>query len=179
MKIKVPNIISLWVEKYYPLLFTIVICVLLYVFRSMPVINYLYISVYDDTFLTAILTALSIIFGFLLTALTTLYQSPSRAVKEIKQVGRFDELISYNKKAVKWVFFSVVFTAVFLLSFKLDSKLFRWSLALYNSIFYIFELPFFRYILCTSLDFIPNNAKNFSIKFRINFCNSPFPLCIE
>lgn len=93
MKIKVPNIISLWVEKYYPLLFTIVICVLLYVFRSMPVINYLYISVYDDTFLTAILTALSIIFGFLLTALTTLYQSPSRAVKEIKQVGRFDELI--------------------------------------------------------------------------------------
>ena len=122
MKIKVPNIISLWVEKYYPLLFTIVICVLLYVFRSMPVINYLYISVYDDTFLTAILTALSIIFGFLLTALTTLYQSPSRAVKEIKQVGRFDELISYNKKAVKWVFFSVVFTAVFLLSFKLDSK---------------------------------------------------------
>lgn len=80
MKIKVPNIISLWVEKYYPLLFTIVICVLLYVFRSMPVINYLYISVYDDTFLTAILTALSIIFGFLLTALTTLYQSPSRAV---------------------------------------------------------------------------------------------------
>ena len=54
MKIKVPNIISLWVEKYYPLLFTIVICVLLYVFRSMPVINYLYISVYDDTFLTAI-----------------------------------------------------------------------------------------------------------------------------
>lgn len=105
MKIKVPNIISLWVEKYYPLLFTIVICVLLYVFRSMPVINYLYISVYDDTFLTAILTALSIIFGFLLTALTTLYQSPSRAVKEIKQVGRFDELISYNKKAVKWVFF--------------------------------------------------------------------------
>lgn len=123
MKIKVPNIISLWVEKYYPLLFTIVICVLLYVFRSMPVINYLYISVYDDTFLTAILTALSIIFGFLLTALTTLYQSPSRAVKEIKQVGRFDELISYNKKAVKWVFFSVVFTAVFLLSFKLDSKI--------------------------------------------------------
>ena len=99
MKIKVPNIISLWVEKYYPLLFTIVICVLLYVFRSMPVINYLYISVYDDTFLTAILTALSIIFGFLLTALTTLYQSPSRAVKEIKQVGRFDELISYNLKS--------------------------------------------------------------------------------
>jgi hypothetical protein len=31
--------------------------------------------------------------------------------------------LRYNKKAVKWVFFSVVFTAVFLLSFKLDSKI--------------------------------------------------------
>lgn len=122
-----PNVILLWLERYYPFLSTMVICVLLYVFRSTSAISNLYMSVYNDTFLTAILTALSIIFGFLLTALTTIYQSTSQSIKEVKQAGRFDELISYNKKAVKWVFFSVVLTAIFLLSFQLESKIPRYD----------------------------------------------------
>lgn len=112
--------LNLFFERSYPLLFTLLISLLLYTCRDSNVIKLVYDSLFDATFLTAILTALSIVFGFLLTSFGTIYGSESAAVKAIKKFKRFPELVSYNKVAVHWVFFSVILTSLFLLSYKLD-----------------------------------------------------------
>lgn len=111
---------KLVIERYYPLLSTIVLCFILLWKRELSVLRTLYASLFDSTFLTAVLTSLSIIFGFLLTSFSTIYTSKSDAVMAMRREKRFSELVSYNKQAVLWTFCSVILTSIFLLSFQLE-----------------------------------------------------------
>lgn len=115
--------VKLYFERWYPFLGTSILCSILVCFRNKTIIVSISDALYDSAFLTAILTALSIIFGFLLTSLATIYNSDSKPVQALKDAGRFKELISYNKTAVKWIFFSVIFTSIFLLSFKIENSI--------------------------------------------------------
>lgn len=94
---------SYYIEKYYPLIGAILLCLALYLFRTNKCIQYLYIGLYNDTFLTTILAAVSIIFGFLLTAFSMICQSNSKPVQALHKLQRFNELINYNKVSVKWM----------------------------------------------------------------------------
>lgn len=108
--------VSYYIEKYYPLISAILLCLALYLFRTNKCIQYLYIGLYNDTFLTTILAAVSIIFGFLLTAFSMICQSNSKPVQALHKLQRFNELINYNKVSVKWMFYNIILTAIFLLS---------------------------------------------------------------
>lgn len=115
--------VALYIEKFYPFVFTLIICGTLYFCRNYSTVKLLYSSIFDATFLTTILTALSIIFGFLLTAFGTIYSSDSASVTAVKEVHRFKEIVFYNKIAVIWMFISVVLTSIFLMSYNLETKI--------------------------------------------------------
>lgn len=134
--------IKLYFERWYPFLGTSILCLILFYFRNKSIVISMSDALYDSTFLTAILTALSIIFGFLLTSLATIYNSESKPVQALKDAGRFKELIAYNKTAVKWIFFSVILTSIFLLSFKIENTIpyyeYFGSLWVYTTIYAMF-----------------------------------------
>ena len=113
----------LYFEQYYPFIFTLTICTSLYVFRSYKIVSLLYSSIFDSTFLSAILTSLSIVFGFLLALFGIIYTSNSAAIIALKTTNRFTELIFYNKISVLWTFIAVVLTSIFLLSFNIESQI--------------------------------------------------------
>lgn len=102
-------------EKYHPIFIATLTSIVFYWQKDTLLIKKLYAAICDCDFLTAILTVSSIIFGFLLTAFTLIYQSDSFVIKELKKINRFTELISYNKVAVKWAFYQVVLTSLLLL----------------------------------------------------------------
>lgn len=134
--------LGLFWERLYPFLCTLVICVILYVCQDYKLVRLIYNSLFDATFLTAILTALSIVFGFLLTSFSTIYNSESVPVKTIKQSKRFPELVAYNKVAVRWIFYSVILSSIFLLSYKLDATIFYYdyfvAVWVYSTIYSVF-----------------------------------------
>ena len=107
-----------FIEKIYPMFLSVVICSLLYYYRDNTIVQNIYAGVFNDEFLTAILTAASIVFGFLLTAITIIYQSENQIIIELKRAGRFQELINFNKTAVKWTFYLVVTTSIFLMTYE-------------------------------------------------------------
>lgn len=108
--------IKLFYERYYPFIITAIVVLLLFFFNDTEIVEKLYHAAHDTTFLTAIITAESIFFGFLLTTLSSLLQSKSKAIQLIIEHGRFPELVKYNKSAVCFSFLSVVFTSLFLLT---------------------------------------------------------------
>lgn len=118
---------SYYIEKYYPSIGAAGICGALYLLRENRCIQFLYTGLYDDTFLTAILAAISIIFGFLLTAFSILCQSNSRPVNELHLLDRFSELVIYNKKAVKCMFYNIILTSIFLLTHDKESDFVRYD----------------------------------------------------
>lgn len=107
-----------YIERFYPAFLSVMTCCLLYKYQNNPVIQIIYAGIFNDSFLTAILTVASIVFGFLLTAITIIYQSDNPVITEIKRAGRFKELINFNKTAVKWTFFLVIATSVFLMTYE-------------------------------------------------------------
>lgn len=146
--------ISLLVEKRYPFFCTLAICVILYCLRDTLIVKSLYKFLFDATFLTAILTALSIVFGFLLTSFATIYNSESNPVKAIKEANRFDEVVKYNRQAVRWIFCSVILTSLFLLSYKLDASVLYydyfvaiWTYSTIYSVFLSFRFLDIFYVL--------------------------------
>ena len=50
-------------EKLYPLLFSSMICLLLYFFKDNEIIDKCYYKCFDKTFISALVTAESIVFG--------------------------------------------------------------------------------------------------------------------
>ena len=72
------------------------------------------------TFISALVTAESIVFGFLLTTMVTLMQLNNSAIKNLIDTNRFPELIQYNKTAVIYSFLSVILTCVFLLTLEIQ-----------------------------------------------------------
>lgn len=115
--------VSLYIERFYPFVCTLIICSALYFCRNYNMIRLLYSSIFDSTFLTTILTALSIVFGFLLTAFSTMYSSNSTSITLIKKARRFEEIIFYNKITVIWMFVSVVLTSLFLMTYNLEAQI--------------------------------------------------------
>lgn len=111
------NKVLRYLEKVYPMLFSVGICMLLYINRNNSIIKDFYAAIFDKDFLTAVLTVASIVFGFLLTAITIIYQSESPVIVELKRAGRFHELIDYNKTAVKCTFYLVLSTSILLMTF--------------------------------------------------------------
>lgn len=139
---------KLYIERYYPFGLTLSICILLYAFRNCEVISLLYKSVFDSTFLSAILTSLSIVFGFLLTLFGIIYTSNSATIVALKTSNRFDELINYNKTSVLWTFISVVLTSIFLMSFSIENQI------LYYDYFVAFWVYSTIFSLITSFRFL-------------------------
>lgn len=117
---KIPSMARIfkYIERFYPAFLSVMTCCLLYKYQNNPVIQIIYAGIFNDSFLTAILTVASIVFGFLLTAITIIYQSDNPVITEIKRAGRFKELINFNKTAVKWTFFLVIATSVFLMTYE-------------------------------------------------------------
>lgn len=107
-------------EKLYPLLFSSMICLLLYFFKDNEIIDKCYYKCFDKTFISALVTAKSIVFGFLLTTMVTLMQLNNSAIKNLIDTNRFPELIQYNKTAVIYSFLSVILTCVFLLTLEIQ-----------------------------------------------------------
>lgn len=83
-------------EKLYPLLFSSMICLLLYFFKDNEIIDKCYYKCFDKTFISALVTAESIVFGFLLTTMVTLMQLNNSAIKNLIDTNRFPELIQYR-----------------------------------------------------------------------------------
>lgn len=119
--------ISYYIEKYYPSIGAASICIVLYLLRENNFIRFLYIGLYDDTFLTAILAAISIIFGFLLTAFSIICQSNSTPINELHSSNRFSELVTYNKQAVKGMFYNIILTSIFLLTHDKENDFVRYD----------------------------------------------------
>jgi hypothetical protein len=68
-----------------------------------------------------------ILFGFLLTVLTLLIQTNSAVIKQLKNGGRFKDLISYNKEAV--------FCSVLLFSYSFLLLIYAEYIVVYTSFF--------------------------------------------
>lgn len=114
---------KLIIERFWPFVTSLLICIVLFIFKDNYYIKMLYQSIYNDVFLTAILTSLSIIFGFILTSFTLIYSSNSNAILALKESDRFQELIDYNKIAVYWLLIATILTSLLLLSFHLKNTI--------------------------------------------------------
>ena len=119
---------KLFWERYYPYILAIIFVVIAVVISNLEFIkcikatdgNYLVDKItnkmFADTVLGNILTIGGILFGFLLTVLAIVLQMDSPNIKELKKVGRFHELVSYNKQAVLAILIMMIFTVVLLIS---------------------------------------------------------------
>lgn len=112
---------SLMKERYYPYVYTSLICLFLYYHQSNDIVMEIYQSICSDVFLTAMLSVFSIIFGFLLSTIALLLQSKSKPIEEMQKAGRLPELVKYNSDAVKSVFLSTVLTSILLLTYKVEN----------------------------------------------------------
>lgn len=74
-------------------------------FKDNEIIDKCYYKCFDKTFISALVTAESIVFGFLLTTMVTLMQLNNSAIKNLIDTNRFPELIQYNKTAVIYSFY--------------------------------------------------------------------------
>ena len=146
---------SYYKEKFYPIVLSIGICIAILILRENKIIRTLYSGFFNDTFLTTVLTAVSIIFGFLLTAFSVIYQSDSKVVAELRKANRFKEFVSYNKTAVIWLFINIILTSLFLLTYSnrntfnyYDYFVFTWGFSvIYSSILsYRFLCIFYKLI---------------------------------
>jgi hypothetical protein len=123
---------SVFFERNYPYLILGVYLILIhlpcvrngllsYLEKAMGFFNY-------RDLISQIMTVESILFGFLLTVLAITIQTNTTAILHIKKAGRFNELISFNKKAI-YASFITVFVSLFL--YLLPSKNIDTMLLLY------------------------------------------------
>ncbi len=80
-------------EKYLAILVSVIVVVLNFIWQFTVVINM-------EKLVDKAIDYSSISFGFLLTVLAILLQAQTGALKAIKEAGRFNDLISFNKKGV-------------------------------------------------------------------------------
>lgn len=118
MNQSVKNKLWLILERYYPFALTVIVCTCLYFSQNNWFVHEMFQAIEDDTFLTTIIAALSIAWGFLLNAFTLLLQSNSKAIMMIHSLKRFPELVNYNKVAVYYVFATTILTSILLLLVK-------------------------------------------------------------
>lgn len=140
-------------ERCYPYFFTFIICLFLYYNQEKYIIKEMFQSICNDTFLTTIIAALSIAWGFLLSTFTILIQSNTKAIAEIRRVKRFSELVNYNKTAVYCVFITTILTSILLLIIKIKNITYLyvlksiWVILIILSIFLCYRFLRLFYIL--------------------------------
>lgn len=84
------------IEKWYPYILSVVVIISIVLW----VPEHISSKFFQVRVVEAVLSISGILFGFLITVLTLLLQATSKSLQAIKDVNRFDELVSYNKQAV-------------------------------------------------------------------------------
>lgn len=123
------------IELYYPFALSLVLTMTLLVFFSkFPLIKELGRKLLLESNLTLIITIESTLFGFLLAVLALILQMNNKLIESIKRFNRYNDLISFCKKAVYSSFFTI-FSAFIILIF-MDIYLPYFIRLLFYSFFY-------------------------------------------
>lgn len=87
--------LALW-EKYNPYILSA--CLLIFFCKTTS--EEVQRKIFRENIFESVLTLSGIAFGFLITVLSLLLQMTNRSLKMLKELDKFDLLISYNKQAV-------------------------------------------------------------------------------
>ncbi len=103
-------------ELYYPLILSSAAVLIIYFWLSKDfVFNSIANKILSDSMLSLIISIEATLFGFLLAVLALILQMNNKLIQTIKEYGRFNDLISFCKKAVYSSFIVVVLTIIILL----------------------------------------------------------------
>jgi hypothetical protein len=111
------------IERYYPYLILAAYLILIFI-PAVQVLLSEYIRkalisfAYRDL-ISQVMTIESILFGFLLTVLAITVQTNTSAIIHIKEAGRFNELISFNKQSI---YSSIITVFISLILYLLPTK---------------------------------------------------------
>jgi len=83
-------------EKFYPYILSIILLIITYNYIPSEIKT----KIFSGNIFESVLTLSGISFGFLITILSLLLQMTNRSLKMLKELDKFDLLISYNKQAV-------------------------------------------------------------------------------
>lgn len=100
-------------EKYYPYILSVILIIVIY--KYIP--SELEFNIFRSNIFDSVLTLSGIAFGFLITVLSLLLQMTNRSLKLLKELDKFDLLISYNKQAVYNSAITMIFSLVLLIMF--------------------------------------------------------------
>lgn len=92
---RILKFLELW-EKYYPYFISTLLLIIFHKTISVEV----QARIFRENIFESVLTLSGIAFGFLITVLSLLLQMTNRSLKMLKELEKFDLLISYNKQAV-------------------------------------------------------------------------------
>ncbi|MEB2786382.1 hypothetical protein [Algoriphagus persicinus] len=100
-------------EKFYPYILSIIFIIIIY--KYIP--SELEVKIFSSNIFDSVLTLSGISFGFLITVLSLLLQMTNRSLKMLKELDKFDLLISYNKQAVYNSALTMIFSLILLIMF--------------------------------------------------------------
>lgn len=98
-------------EKYYPYLISILLLFIFYKYVPLDIQE----KIFKENIFESVLTLSGISFGFLITVLSLLLQMTNRSLKMLKELDKFDLLISYNKQAVYNSALTMIFSLILLI----------------------------------------------------------------
>lgn len=102
--------LELW-EKYYPYFLSIILLLIFYLYLPSKI----QVKIFNENIFESVLTLSGISFGFLITVLSLLLQMTNRSLKMLKELDKFDLLISYNKQAVYNSALTMIFSLILLI----------------------------------------------------------------
>ena len=121
---------SLFIEKYYPLIFSLIICLLRFIIGEIFCFDY-------NNFYNTSLSIFSILIGFLLTVSTIINTLDNEAIDFIKKSDKYYLFIDYLKKSIYSSLNSLLFVIFYILLKESFSKF-----NIYINTFLIFYLSF-------------------------------------
>ena len=121
---------SLFIEKYYPLIFSLIICLLSFIIGEIFCFDY-------NNFYNTSLSIFSILIGFLLTVSTIINTLDNEAIDFIKKSDKYYLFIDYLKKSIYSSLNSLLFVIFYILLKESFSKF-----NIYINTFLIFYLSF-------------------------------------
>jgi hypothetical protein len=108
--------IKKYTELYYPLILSLVVVLITYFWLSKNIVfKGIVNKILLDSTLSLIISTEATLFGFLLAVLALILQMNNKLIQAIKEAARFNDLISFSKKAVYASFTVVVITIIILL----------------------------------------------------------------
>jgi len=141
--------IKKYTELYYPLILSLVAVLISYFWLSTNVVFVKIASkILFESTLTLIISIEATMFGFLLAVLALILQMNNKLIQTIKEFGRFNDLISFCKKAI-YSTFLVILTAFAILMINDITNLNEVKLVIY----YFYEM-FLIYSLLTTFRFV-------------------------